>query len=111
MDYSPGIKFQTSIISIEEAKELTMSNQPENNQQKWCWCGSIKHLRVSSKDFPVGLAIKNAKQLALGMGISQSESNNSAEDATAEEERKCLAAEAAGEGEKSAAEVTEGGSF
>ena len=28
MDYIPGIQFQTSIINMEEAKELTMSNQP-----------------------------------------------------------------------------------
>ena len=45
------------------------------------------------------------------MGLSQSEANKAAEDATAEEESKCLAAEASGEGEKSAAEVTEDGSF
>ena len=43
------------------------------------------------------------------MGISHSEEKNAAEDATAEEERKCLAAEAAGEDEKSAAEVTDNG--
>ena len=35
------------------------------------------------------------------MGLSKSEAKKTAEDATAEEERKCLAAEAAGEGEKS----------
>ena len=75
MDYSPGIQFQTSLINMEEAKELTMSNQPEKNQNNWCRCGSTKHLRFSSKDFPVGLAIRQAKKLALGMGLSQSEAN------------------------------------
>ena len=45
------------------------------------------------------------------MGLSQSEAKKAAEDATAEEKSKCLTAEAAGEGEKSAAEVTEDGSF
>ena len=35
------------------------------------------------------------------MALSKSESEKAAEDASAEEERKCLAAEAAGEGEKS----------
>ena len=35
------------------------------------------------------------------MGISQSESKKAAEDAAEGEERKCLAAEVAGEGEKS----------
>ena len=59
----------------------------------------------------MGLAIIKAKKLALGMGLSQSEAKKAAEDATAEEGRKYLAAEAAGEGEKSAAEVTEYGSF
>ena len=49
--------------------------------------------------------------MALGMGLSQSEAKKAAEDATAEEERKCMAAEAAGEVEKSAAEVTDDGSF
>ena len=27
MNYSPGIKFETSIINMEEAQELTMKNQ------------------------------------------------------------------------------------
>ena len=111
MEYSPGIQFQTSLINMEEAKELTMSNQPEKKQQNWCWCGSIKHLRVSSKDCPVGLAIIKATKMALGMGLSQSEAKKAAEDATVEEESKFLAAEAAEEGEKSAAEVTEDGYF
>ena len=34
MDYSPGINFQTSLINMEEAKELTMKNQPGKKQQK-----------------------------------------------------------------------------
>ena len=45
------------------------------------------------------------------MGLSQSEAKKSEEYAAAEEESKCLAEEAAGGGEKSAAEVTEDGSF
>ena len=45
------------------------------------------------------------------MGISQSEAKKAAEYSTEEEERKCLVAEAAGDGEKSAAEATEDGSF
>ena len=35
------------------------------------------------------------------MGLSKSEARKAAEDATSEDERKCLEAEAAGEGEKS----------
>ena len=84
---------------MEEAKELTIINHPEKKQQKQCQCGSIKHLRVSSKGFPVAFATRKAKNLALGMGMSQSEAKKESEDTTAEEERKCLAAEAAGEGE------------
>ena len=49
----------------------------------------------------MGLAIRKAKKLALGMALSKSEAKKAAEDAAAEEESKCLAAEAAGEGEKS----------
>ena len=43
MYYSQCIQFQTSIIKMEEAKELTM-----NNQQKRCRCGSIKRPRLTS---------------------------------------------------------------
>ena len=38
--------------------------------------------------------------MALGVGLSQSEANKAAGDAAAEEDRKCLAAEDAGEVEK-----------
>ena len=79
------MQFQTNLINMEEAKELTMSNQPEKRQQKLCRCGSIKDLRVSSKDCPVGLAIRKAKKLALGVGLSKSEAKKAAEDAASEE--------------------------
>ena len=71
MDYSPGIQFETSIINMEEAKELTMKNEPKKKQKKRYRCGSIKHSRVTSKDCPVGLAIRKAKKLALGMWLSK----------------------------------------
>ena len=45
------------------------------------------------------------------MGLSQSEAKKSVEYATAEEESKCLASEAAGEVDKPVYEVTEDGSF
>ena len=111
MDYSPGIQFQTSLINMEEEKELTIINQPEMKQQKQCQCGSTKHLQVSSKDCPVGLAIRKAKKMVLGTGISKYEAKKAAKDATVEEESKFLAAESAGEGENSAADVTEDGYF
>ena len=49
----------------------------------------------------MGLAIRKAKKMALGMALSKSEARKASEDAVAEEESKCLVAEAAGEGEKS----------
>ena len=101
MDYSPGIQVQTSLINMEEAKSLTIRNQPEMKQQEWCRCGSIKHLQVTSKYCPVGLEIIKAKKWSLGMGLSQSKAKRADEDAAEGEESKCLAAEAAGEGEKS----------
>ena len=91
MDYSQGIQFQKSIVNMEEAKELTM-----NNQQKRCRCGSVKHLRISSKDCPVGLAIRKAKTSALETAPSKLEAKKAAEDAVAEEESKYLDVEAAG---------------
>ena len=68
MDYSQGVQFQTSLINMEEAKELTT-----DNKQKRCRCGSIKHLRIYSKDCPVELAIIKAKKTALEMALSKSE--------------------------------------
>ena len=67
MGYGPGIKFQTNIINKEEAKELTTRNQPEKKQQKRCRCASIKRLRLSSKDCPVGLAIIKANNWPRGL--------------------------------------------
>ena len=49
----------------------------------------------------MGLAIRNAKKSALEMALSKCKAKKAAEDAVAEEDIKCLAAEVAGEGEKS----------
>ena len=57
------------------------------------------------------IALWDSQKSALGMALSKSEAKKTAEDAAAEEERKCLAAEATGEGEKSSAEANEDGSF
>ena len=46
----------------------------------------------------MGLAIIDAKKLALEMALPKSEAKKAAEYAAAEEEIKCLAAEAAGAG-------------
>ena len=78
-----------------------MNNEPEKKQQKRFQYGSIKHLRISSKDCPVGLAIRKAKKLALEMALSKYKAKKAAEDAAAVENIKCMAAEAAGEGGKS----------
>ena len=82
MDYSPEIQFQTSPVNVKEAKELSIINQPENKQQNWCRCGCIKHLRIYSKDFHVGLAIRKTQKMALGVGLSKYEAKKSAEDET-----------------------------
>ena len=96
MNYSQGIQFQTSLVNMEEAKGHTM-----NNQQKQWKCGSVKHLCISHKDCPVGLAIRKSKKSALETAPSKLEAKKAEEDAAAEEERKCLAEEAAGKGGKS----------
>ena len=49
----------------------------------------------------MGLAIRQAKKSTLEMSLSKSEAKNAAEDAAADEESKCIAVEAPGEGEKS----------
>ena len=51
------------------------------------------------KKFKIYL-IRKAKKLSLGMALYKSEAKRAAEDAAEEEESKCLAAEAAGEGGK-----------
>ena len=79
-----------------------------NNQLKQCKCGSIKHLRISSKDCPLGLAIRKAKKSALETASSKLEARKAPEDAAAEEERKCLAEEAGGKGGKSDEGASEG---
>ena len=68
MDYSPGTQFETSLINMEGAKELTMNNQLEKQQQTRCQCGSIKHSRVSSNDCSLGLAIRKSKNWPWGWG-------------------------------------------
>ena len=52
--------------------------------------------------------MRKAKKLALGMALSKSEANKTVEDAAAEEERMCMAAEAAGENAKSDEEASTG---
>ena len=53
VDYSPVIRFETSHVNMDEEKALTKRNQLEksnNKQQIWCWCGSIKHLIITTRD-------------------------------------------------------------
>ena len=49
----------------------------------------------------MGIAIRKAVKLALGLELSKFKAKKASEYAAAEEESKYLAAEAAGEGEKS----------
>ena len=44
MDYSPGIRFETIPVNMEEAKEHTKSNKrgkSNQKQQRRCRCGSL----------------------------------------------------------------------
>ena len=52
--------------------------------------------------------MRKAKKLALGMVLSKSEAKKTVEDAAAEEERICMAAEAARENAKSYEEASTG---
>ena len=52
------------------------------------------------KGFPYGTRNLKIQKSSLGMALSKSEAKKAAEYAVAEEESKCLAAEAAREGEK-----------
>ena len=74
MGYSPGIQFQTILINVDEAKALTMNNQPgkSTDKKKWCRCGFLELLRITSKEFPVGIFTKTQKE-ALEIVISQKE--------------------------------------
>ena len=56
-------------------------NWEKTNQNKgrWCRCGSIKHLRITSNDCPVGISYKKTKRSALGMGLSLSKIHKAAE--------------------------------
>ena len=76
MYYSPVIRFETSLVNMDEAKAFTKSNEPKklnHKQQIRCQCGYIKHLRITSRGFPVGVSYRKAQNLALGMGLSQAE--------------------------------------
>ena len=73
MDYSPVIIFEKSLIDMDKANTLTKSNQTVKHKgKKRCRCESIKHLRITSRDSPVGLAFRKAEILALDMRLSQS---------------------------------------
>ena len=88
MGYSPGIKFQTILISMDKAKATTMKNQPgkSTDKKKRCRCGFLELLRITSKELLVGLFTKTQKE-ALEIGLSQQEEKKSEEDALAEAEK------------------------
>ena len=64
MGYSPGIQFQTILISMDKAKATTMKNQPgkSTDKKKRCRCGFLELLRITSKEFIVGLFYQNTKR-------------------------------------------------
>ena len=72
MYYSPVIRFDF-FVNMDKAKVLTKSNlqgKSSQKQQNRSQCGSIKHLYITTRDFPVGISYRKAKKLALGMVIS-----------------------------------------
>ena len=78
MYYIPGIRFQTSLFDMDKSKALTKSNQLEKSNHKKqirCRCGSINHLQITSKYFPVGISCQKGKKLALEVGLSQVNTN------------------------------------
>ena len=64
MYYSPGIILEKSLFKMDEAKALTKNNQMEKTNHKQVRnfrCGSIKNLRITSNDCPVGIFYRRAK--------------------------------------------------
>ena len=76
--------------------------------KKRFWCGSIGHLLINTRDFPVWLSYQKAKILALEIGLSQFEAKKEGEVVAVEEEEKCLASEAAVEDAESVEGEEEG---
>ena len=56
---------------MDEAKALIKSNQIKNKVNKKFRCGSIRHLQITLRDFPVGVSFQKVNMLALDMGLSQ----------------------------------------
>ena len=57
-----------------EAKAPTITNQlGQHNWKGGASVFSINHLQITSKDFPVNIAIQKAKLLALEMALFQAE--------------------------------------
>ena len=78
VDYSPEIIFEESLIHMSDAKSLTKINQPvKHMRKKWFQWGSIENLQIITRNCPVGIAYWKAENLALDMGISQSEAKKS----------------------------------
>ena len=83
MDYSQGIQFETSIINMEEAQELTMNNQPEKEKKTFpVWL----HQALTSyfKWLLCWTCIEKGQKIGLGMALAKSEAKKAAEDAVAE---------------------------
>ena len=49
--------FKTSLINMDKAKSLTINNQQGKSKikNKRCQCGSLEHLHITSKKFPIGV--------------------------------------------------------
>ena len=68
MYYSPVIRFDF-FVNMDKAKVLTKSNlqgKSSQKQQNRSQCGSIKHLYITTRDFPVGIYYRKAKNWPWG---------------------------------------------
>ena len=64
IDYSSGIQFQTSLINVEEAKALTMNNQPVNfiDKKKTVTVWLLRSLTCHLKEMPYRAFLPKCKK-------------------------------------------------
>ena len=91
MDYSPGIQFQTGLINMDEAKSVTMNNQPGKSTYKKNRAGvAPQSTNVSpQRNSHQGYLTKTQKN-DFEMGPSQQEAKKASEYVLAETEKKCF---------------------
>ena len=95
MYYSPGLRFQTSLGNMDEAKSLTKKNQLEKLiifREDGASVAPPSTYKLTQMVSLWSFFYQKAKHLALEIGISLSETKKSAEYAVEEEYGKFLVA-------------------